>query len=105
MRQIVHEPVKKIVYRARYVTKNIPQIVHAPVEKTIERAMCVPKIIPQRQVSRQRLQQMRVTDQFYTLLILSCVQPGLADGTWGRRFARSEASPWKLIVAASAHVE
>ena len=105
MRQIVHEPVKKIVDQARYVTKPIPQIVHEPVKKTIERAMCLPKIIPQRQVSHQRLQQMRATGHLYTLLILSCVQPGLADGTGGRRLARHKASPWKLIVTVSAHVE
>ena len=96
MRQVVHEPVKKIVDRDRYVTKTTPQIVHEPVKKTIERAMCVPKIIPQRQVSRQRLQQMRATGHLYTLQILSCVQPGSADGTGGRRLARREVGPSKL---------
>ena len=95
----------KIIDQARYVTMTTPQIVHEPVEKPIERATRVPKIIPQRRVSRQRLQQMRVADHFYTLLILSCVQPGLADGTGGMRLARHKANLCKLKVSASAHLE
>ena len=101
----MHEPVNRTIEQARYVTKTIPQIVHEPVKKTIEQATYVPKIIPQRRASYQRLRQMTVEDHFYTLLILSCVQPGLADGTRGRRLAKREANPCKLNVIASAHVE